>query len=184
MTYTAGFVAALGGAAVLAGFLGALLGVGGGVFIVPVMVLMFHLPMKIAVAASIVSVIATSNAGGSSYVDQRITNLRLGMFLEIATTFGALSGAVLALYLREWVMLLVFAAMLAYMAWAAYTTRNLDDQRIASGAFSQARQDRLASYFQLQGSYYDEAARTDVLYVINGVPLGAGIAYLAGVASG
>src|SRR5512135_2657228 len=132
MTFTWTFVSALFGSAVLAGFLGALLGVGGGVFIVPVMVLLFHLPMKIAVATSIVSVIATSNAGGSKYVDQHITNLRLAMFLEIATTVGALSGAVLALYLREWIMLLIFAVMLAYMAWAAFTTRNLDDRRIAS----------------------------------------------------
>lgn len=184
MTYTAGFVAALGGAAILAGFLGALLGVGGGVFIVPVMVLLFHLPMKIAVAASIVSVIATSNAGGSSYVDQRITNLRLGMFLEIATTFGALSGAVLALYLKEWVMLLVFALMLAYMAWAAYATRNLDDRRIASGAFTQARQDRLARWLQLKGDYYDQAAGKQVEYVVTGTGIGTAISYLAGVASG
>ena len=90
MEYSLRFVLALLGSAGLAGFFGALLGVGGGVFIVPVMVLMFHLPMKVAVAASIVSVIATSNAGGSSYVEQRITNLKLGMFLEIATTIGAL----------------------------------------------------------------------------------------------
>jgi len=184
MTYTAGFVAALGGAAVVAGFLGALLGVGGGVFIVPVMVLLFHLPMKIAVAASIISVIATSNAGGSSYVDQRITNLRLAMFLEIATTAGALSGAVLALYLKEWVMLLVFAAMLAYMAWAAYATRNLDDRRIASGAFTQARQDRLARWLQLKGDYYDQAAGKQVTYVVTGTGIGTAISYLAGVASG
>jgi len=164
--------------------LGALLGVGGGIFIVPVMVLLFHLPIKIAVAASIVSVIATSNAGGSSYVDQRITNLRLAMFLEIATTVGALSGAVLALYLREWVMLLVFAAMLAYMAWAAYSTRNLDDQRIASGEFSRARPDRLASWLNLRGDYYDEAARKEVEYVVCGTGTGALVSFLAGVASG
>ena len=96
MTYTVNFVIALFGSAVCAGFLGALLGVGGGVIVVPVMVLMFHLPMKIAVATSIVSVIATSNAGGSKYVDQHITNLRLAMFLEIATTLGALSGAAIS----------------------------------------------------------------------------------------
>jgi uncharacterized protein len=164
MIYALSSVAELLGAATLAGFLGALLGVGGGIFIVPGMVLLFHLAIKIAVAASIVSVIATSNAGGSSYVDQRITNLRLAMFLEIATTVGALSGAVLALYLREWVMLLVFAVMLAYMAWAAYTTRNLDDQRIANSEFSRARPDRLASWLNLRGDYYDEAAQREVEY--------------------
>jgi uncharacterized membrane protein YfcA len=184
MEYSLHFVLALLGAAGLAGFLGALLGVGGGVFIVPVMVLMFHLPMKVAVAASIVSVIATSNAGGSSYVDQRITNLKLAMFLEIATTVGALTGSVLAIYLHQWLMLIIFALMLAYMSYAAFTTRNLDDERIKSGGFAKAEQDRLSRYLDLHGSYHDLAANCDVEYVINGVPTGATISYLAGLASG
>ena len=139
MQYWLHFVLALLGAACLAGFFGALLGVGGGVFIVPVMVLMFHLPMRVAVAASIVSVIATSNAGGSSYVEQRITNLKLGMFLEMAT----LTGSVLAIYLQQWLMRIIFAAMLAYMSYASFTTRNLDDQKIAAGEFAKAKQDWL-----------------------------------------
>ncbi len=184
MEYSLRFVLALLGSAGLAGFFGALLGVGGGVFIVPVMVLMFHLPMKVAVAASIVSVIATSNAGGSSYVEQRITNLKLGMFLEIATTIGALTGSVLAIYLQQWLMLIIFAAMLAYMSYAAFTTRNLDDQKIASGEFARAKQDRLSRYLDLRGSYHDLAANRDVEYVVNGSAFGAAISYLAGLASG
>lgn len=184
MVYSYHFVLLLFGAACMAGFLGALLGVGGGIFIVPAMVLGFHLPIKVAVAASIVSVIATSNAGGSSYVDQRITNLKLAMFLEIFTTIGALSGAVLALYLREWVMLLVFAVMLGYMAYAAFSTRNLDDQRIASGDFARAKPDRLSQYLGLHGTYYDLAANREVAYVVHGSHIGATVSYLAGVASG
>ncbi len=184
MQYSYSFVLMLFGTACLAGLLGALLGVGGGIFIVPAMVLMFHLPMKIAVAASIVSVIATSNAGGSSYVDQRITNLRLGMFLEIFTTTGALSGSILALHLSEWTMQLIFAAMLAYMAYAAFSTRHLDDQRIASGAFARAKPDRHWEWLDLRGDYYDQAAQHQVDYVVNGIPAGASIAYLAGLASG
>src|SRR6516165_7410418 len=108
MQYWLHFVLALLGAACLAGFFGALLGVGGGVFIVPVMVLLLHLPMRVAVAARIASVIATSNARGSLYVEQRITNLKLRMFLEIATTIGALTGSVLAIYLQQWLMLIYF----------------------------------------------------------------------------
>ncbi len=171
-------------AAGVAGFFGALLGVGGGIFIVPVMVLMFHLPMKIAVAASLVSVIATSNAGGSSYVDQHITNLRLGMFLEIATTVGALSGSVLALYLKDWLLLAIFALMLAYMGYASFTTRNVDDARIASNDFAKVRQDRLSAYLDLHGSYHDEAAGRTVDYVVAGAPMGTSVAYLAGLTSG
>src|SRR5579862_195488 len=184
MQYTYSFVLLLFAAASVAGLLGALLGVGGGIFLVPAMVLVFHLPMKIAVAASVVSVIATSNAGGSSYVDQRITNLRLGMFLEIFTTVGALSGSVLALYLKDWAIQLIFSVMLGYMAYAAFATRNLDDQRIASGEFARARPDRFARWLKLRGDYRDEAAQREVEYVVNGVQAGASIAGLAGIASG
>lgn len=184
MPYTISFVVLLLVASVVAGFFGALLGVGGGIFIVPVLVLTFHLPMKVAVAASLVSVIATSNAGGSSYVEQHITNLRLGMFLEIATTIGALSGSILALFLKDWLMLLIFAAMLGYLCYTSFSTRNLDDKRIASGDFERARPDRLSSYLRLRGSYHDEAADRTVAYVVTGAPTGTGVAYLAGVASG
>ncbi len=184
MTYSVSFVLWLLGSACLAGFFGALLGVGGGIFIVPVMVLIFHLPIKIAVAASIVSVIATSNAGGSSYVDQRITNLRLGMFLEVATTIGAVSGSVLALYLKEWAMMLLFAALLLYMGVTAFLHRKVDDKRIAAGDYANAKPDRLSAFLGLNGSYYDQAARRRVDYVVTGTPVGSGICYLAGMASG
>jgi uncharacterized protein len=184
MTYSVSFVLWLLGSAILAGFLGALLGVGGGIFIVPVMVLMFHLPIKIAVAASIVSVIATSNAGGSSYVDQRITNLRLGMFLEIATTIGALSGSFLALYLQQWAMMFLFAVLLLYMGITAFRHRKLDDKRIRSGDYENAKPDRLSAFLHLNGSYHDHAAQRTVNYVVTGAPVGSGICYLAGVASG
>lgn len=184
MQYTYEFVILLFAAAVLAGLLGALLGVGGGIFIVPALVLVFHLPMKIAVATSIVSVIATSNAGGSSYVDQRITNVRLGMFLEIFTTFGALSGAVLAIYLREWVMEFIFAGLQAYLAYAAFATRNLDDRRIAAGDFGTAVQGTFSQWLDLRGSYFDQAADREVDYVVTGTRTGGAVAWLAGLASG
>jgi len=184
MTYSAGFVLGLLGAAFVAGFFGALLGVGGGIFIVPALVLGFHLPLKIAVAASIVSVIATSNAGGSSYVDQRITNLHLAMFLEIFTTTGAVSGTILALFLNEWIISLIFAVLLAYMAYAAYSTRNLDDEKIASGSFARAKPDRIAKYLELRRSYYDQAAEANVDYVVHGTPVGIVVAYLSGIVSG
>jgi uncharacterized protein len=182
--YSYRFVLLLLGASSVAGFFGALLGVGGGIFIVPAMVLGFNLPMKIAVAASIVSVIATSNAGGSAYVDQRITNLKLAMFLEVFTTAGALSGSVLVLYLHEAVIALIFAALLFFMAYAAFSTRNLDDRRIAAGEFTAAKSDCITGYLSLAGSYHDVAAGRDVRYVVNGSLIGAAVAYLAGTASG
>lgn len=184
MNYSLTFVIWLLATACVAGFFGALLGVGGGIFVVPALALVFHLPMKVAVAASIVSVIATSNAGGSAYVDQHISNLRLAMFLEIFTTAGALVGAVLALYFNEWTIALIFAVMLAYLAYVSFSTRNLDDQRIASGSFSNAKQDRISAFLDLRGSYHDVAASKDVQYVVTGAPMGLSVAALAGVASG
>ncbi|HEY7856178.1 MAG TPA: sulfite exporter TauE/SafE family protein [Terriglobales bacterium] len=184
MLYTPLFVGVLFLSACVAGFLGALLGVGGGIFIVPTLVLLFHLPVKIAVAASLVSVIATSNAGGSSYVEQHITNLRLGMFLEVATTVGALSGSVLALYLREWLMLLLFTLLMLYMAVTAWVSRHADDRRIASGAFAAAANDGWSRRLELAGSYHDQALARTVEYSVNGTGIGMSISYLAGMASG
>ena len=184
MLFSRSFVVVLFAVASVAGFFGALLGVGGGIFIVPALVLLFKLPIKVAVAASLVSVIATSNAGGSSYVEHHITNLRLGMFLEIATTVGALSGSILALYLKEWIMLGLFAALLAYMAYQAYATRNLDDNRIAGGGFAQVTPDRLSQWLHLSGHYEDHALHREVNYVVTGSGIGIGISYLAGVSSG
>lgn len=184
MLYSYSFVLLLLGTSCVAGFFGALLGVGGGIFIVPAMVLAFGLPIKIAVAASIVSVIATSNAGGSAYVDQRITNLKLAMFLEVFTTAGALSGSALALFLHEGILALAFGALLLYMAYAAFATRNLDSRRIAAGEFADAKPDRVTGFLSLRGSYHDLAEDRDVRYVVNGSLIGSAIAYLAGIASG
>src|SRR6185369_15980135 len=77
----------------LAGFLGALTGLGGGVVIVPMLVLIFHVDLNYAIGASLVSVIATSSGAAASYVKEGYSNIRIGMFLEIATTVGALVGA-------------------------------------------------------------------------------------------
>lgn len=184
MQYSYSFVLLLTGAACGAGFLGALLGVGAGIFLVPVMVLLLHLPVKIAVACALVSVIATSNAKGSAYMDQRITNEKLAMILLIPTTAGALSGTILMLYLREWVMLLVFAVLLAYVSYTAFSTRNADETRIASGDFCRAGPDRLSASLDLHGEYHDSAAGRPVRYVVNGMAVGMSTAYVAGLASG
>ena len=184
MLYSLHFVAVLFSVAVFAGFFGALLGVGGGIFIVPALVLLFQLPVKLAVAASLVSVIATSNAGGSSYVEQHITNLRLGMFLEVFTTLGALSGSILALYLNEWLMLLLFATLLFYMAATAYITRHHDDRRIAAGGYGDATPDAWSRRLSLSGNYHDHALDRQVDYVVRGTGIGAFVSYLAGMASG
>src|SRR5579864_4189151 len=84
---------------VIAGLVGSLVGVGGGILVVPVLTLLFGVPIQYAIGASIVSVIATSSGSASAYVRDRITNLRIGMFLEIGSTVGAIMGAVASITL-------------------------------------------------------------------------------------
>ncbi|WP_263410573.1 sulfite exporter TauE/SafE family protein [Terriglobus tenax] len=184
IAYSIPFLCWLFFGATVAGIFGALLGIGGGMFIVPIMVLGFHLPMKYAVAASIVSVIATSNAGGSSYVEKRIANIKLAMYLEIFTTFGAIAGAALALHLAEWLMLLVFALLTLYMGYGSFTTRNLDEQRIAAGSFNTPPTGTLAKKLDIHGAYYDQSLKQEVPYHVTGLGLGGIISVLAGLCSG
>ncbi|MGH7079091.1 MAG: TSUP family transporter, partial [Acetobacteraceae bacterium] len=101
---TPGFFVVVFLSSMFAGLIGALVGLGGGVFIVPILTLGFHVPFTLAIGASIVSVIATSSGAAAAYVRDRMTNLRVGMFLEIATTLGAICGALLSTYLNAQVL--------------------------------------------------------------------------------
>ena len=85
------------GASVLAGFLGALTGLGGGVIVTPVLTLFLGVDIRYAIGASLVSVVATSSGAAAAYVRDGLSNIRIGMFLEIATTVGAILGAYLAI---------------------------------------------------------------------------------------
>src|ERR1700683_1494178 len=104
-------------ASVVAGFLGALTGLGGGVVIVPMLVLVFRVDLHYAIGASLVSVIATSSGAAAAYVKEGYSNLRVGMFLEIATTFGALAGASLAPETSASAIAIVFGVVLLFSAY-------------------------------------------------------------------
>jgi len=170
--------------AIVAGFIGALMGVGGGIIIVPVLTIYLGVPIHVAIAASIASVIATSNAGGSGYLEQKITNVKLAFFLEMFTTLGALSGSVLALYMNNQSLFLLFGLMLLYLTYVVFSIRNLDEVKFATGAFIKARQDRVTAFLGLRGSYRDQVEGRDVEYVVNGSLPGSVIGYFAGVGSG
>jgi uncharacterized protein len=102
--------------AVLAGFLGSLTGLGGGVVIIPALTLLFHVDIHYAIGASLISVIATSSGAAAAYVKEGYTNIRIGMFLEIATTVGALFGAVLATIIAPSAIAVIFGFVLIYSA--------------------------------------------------------------------
>ncbi len=170
------FVVSLALISVAAGVLGSLVGLGGGVVIVPVLTIFYGVNIRLAIGASIVSVIATSSGAAAAYVRERMTNLRAGMFLEVATTTGALSGAYLATLLPERFLFAFFGVVLAYSSVITYRKRH-EDQLLA------VSNDRIANYFNLHGSYYDEAEGREITYKVSGTKLGLVLMYIAGLVS-
>lgn len=169
-------VIVLGIVSVAAGLLGSLVGLGGGVIVVPVLTLVFHVDIRLAIGASIVSVIATSSGAAAAYVRDEMTNLRVGMFLEIATTVGAVSGAYLTTVLPARVLFIVFGGVLGYSAIATFRRRRADQPLTVS-------HDRLANALALHGTYWDEAQQRQVDYAVTGTRVGLALMYVAGLVS-
>jgi uncharacterized protein len=157
----------------LAGLLGALTGLGGGVVIVPVLALIFHVDLRYAVGASLISVIATSSGAAVSYVREGFSNVRIGMFLEVATTLGAVAGAYLAARISTRAIGIIFGITLLYSAWSSF--RNKQD--VLSHP-----PNALAEKLKLTGDYPVGAARQT--YIAQNVPAGFGIMAIAGILSG
>ncbi len=160
-----------------AGFVGALAGLGGGVFIVPILTLLFHVPFASAIGASIVSVIATSSGAAAAYVRDRMTNLRVGMFLEIATTTGAVCGALLSSMLDSTVLFVVFGIILLVSAIPLVL-------RLGEELPRNVRNDPWAVRLKLPGTYSDQRTGQDIAYQVAHVPAGFGMMYVAGLISG
>jgi uncharacterized membrane protein YfcA len=161
---------------ILAGFLGALTGLGGGVVIVPVLALLFKVDIRYAIGASLVSVIATSSGAAVAYVKEGLSNVRIGMFLEVATTLGALLGAYLAARVSSHWIAIVFGVVLLYCAFASF--------RREPSVSSQSGEsiDALAKKLELSGSYPSSSG--PIKYIAQRVPLGFGIMFGAGTLSG
>lgn len=162
--------------AIGAGVFGALLGLGGGIIVIPALTLGLGVDIRLAIGASIVSVIATSSGAAASYVRAHLANMRLGMLLEASTTIGALSGATLAGILSPRWLYLVFSVVMAYTA--VEMLRGPQEERL------QARPDPMADYLRLHGSYFDPAAGKQVVYRVSGTKFGLGVSFLAGAVSG
>ena len=168
------FTGIVGVSSLMAGFLGSLTGLGGGVVIVPLLVLGFGVDIRYAIGASLVSVIATSSGAAAAYVKEGFSNIRIGMFLEIATTVGALVGASLAARLPTSAIAIVFGLVLVY---SAYFSRHA--HREAEGA---ATPDRLATRLRLDGAFPSPAGLQP--YHVQGVPTAFGLMFVAGSLSG
>lgn len=164
----------LGLASLLAGFLGALTGLGGGVVIVPLLALGFGVDIHYAIGASLVSVIATSSGSAAAYVREGFCNIRIGMFLEIATTIGAIFGAFLAAGTPTKAIAIIFGLMLLGSAVTSSLSRK--------DRSTNRPPDSLATTLRLNGSYPADGIKTS--YTARRIPLGFGLMFGAGTLSG
>jgi len=160
------------------GIIGSISGLGGGIVIVPVLTILLHIPITQAVAASIVSVIAVSSASGSVYVKDRITNIRIAMFLELSTAAGALLGAaVISRHVNEHSLYILFGLLLLLSLVPIFG-------RLGEELPENVSNDRLSTLLRLSGKYYDKKLEREVAYNVTGIPPALGIMFAAGIISG
>ncbi len=162
---------------IIAGFIGALFGLGGGVLIIPFLTLVEGVPVPLAVGASIVSVVATSSSSAATYVQDHLTNLRLGMFLEIGTVAGAITGAFVAVFLPASVLFVLFGLILLYATIIMVRARGIDFP-------ADVKPDTTSRILSLGGQYEDHSLNRVVKYEVTRTPLTVFIGYFAGIVSG
>lgn len=171
------FVLAAFGISIVAGVLGSLLGLGGGIIVVPALTLLFGIDIRYAIGASIVSVIATSSGAAAAYVRERMANLRVAMLLELGTTTGALSGAYLAGVVEGHWLYITFGLVMGLSAFEMLRKRARDQA-------AHVPADALADRLKLHASFYDPARREEISYRVTRTPLGLALMYVAGMVSG
>jgi uncharacterized protein len=169
------FTLLVGSGSLVAGFLGSLTGLGGGVVIVPLLSIVFGVDIRYAIGASLVSVIATSSGAAAAYVKEGYTNIRIGMLLEIATTLGALGGAALAAHIPTAAIAIVFGVVLIHSAY-------LSGRPQVEPTGESVRADPLAARLRLDSTYPGPDGQ--VPYHVRSIPAGAALMGVAGILSG
>jgi uncharacterized membrane protein YfcA len=159
-----------------AGVLGALAGIGGGILVIPALTVIFGVDIRLAIGASIISVIATSSGAAAAYVRDRLTNMRVGMFLELATTIGAVIGALLAAVVASSVLYLLLGVVLLFSAF-------MQVARLGEELPPAVEPSAAAVRLKLASSYPD-ARLGEVSYAARNVPAGFVLMWLAGLLSG
>jgi uncharacterized membrane protein YfcA len=159
-----------------AGFLGALTGLGGGSIMVPVLVAL-DVPVKYAIAASMITIIATSSGSAASYVRERITNVRAAFYLEMFTITGAIIGATITSFIAPRYLYFFFAAFLlsSFLGISGHLKEDFPKK---------TKQDRLSRWLGLEGSYFDQAENREVKYKMTNAGLGGLGMLVAGLAAG
>ncbi len=158
----------------LAGLVGSLTGLGGGVIIIPMLTLAFGVDIHYAIGASLISVIATSSGAAAAYVKEGISNIRVGMFLEIATTLGAVGGAMMAVYAPTHIIAIIFGFVLIFSAALSLQKKNEIVVYTEGG--------KIANALKLNSAY--PTAKGEVRYAAQNVPGGFFMMVVAGLISG
>ena len=168
--------------AVLAGFLGSLVGLGGGIIITPALTILFGIDIKYAIGASIVAVIATSSGSAIAFVKDHISNMRVGMLLEVFTTAGGVVGALMAG---------IFSSKLLYIFFSLILLNSFYGMLKKTGLITKLKKeeekvvnDKYADRYKLNSTYYDKATGKTVAYNVTNVPQGSLVMFGAGFASG
>lgn len=157
----------------IAGLLGSLTGLGGGVVVIPLLTLLFHVDIRYAIGAALLASIATSSGAATAYVKEGITNIRLGMFLEIATTIGAVIGALIAIYMPTNTIAIIFGVVLIFSA--VMTLRKKNEGVLEDGS-------PLAEKLKLNSTYPVDGKK--VPYKLTNIASGFSLMGIAGVLSG
>ena len=160
-----------------AGLIGALAGVGGGILVIPALTILFGVDIHLAIGASIVSVIATSSGAAAAYVRDRMTDMRAGMFLELATTTGAVCGALLSVVVAPAFLYVLLGLVLLGSA-AVHLMRMGEETPPADPPSA------LAQRLRLESSYPDRKLGREIPYSARRIPLGFVLMWIAGVVSG
>ena len=168
--------------AVLAGFLGSLVGLGGGIIITPALTILFGIDIKYAIGASIVAVIATSSGSAIAFVKDHVSNMRVGMLLEVFTTAGGVVGALMAG---------IFSSKLLYIFFSLILLNSFYGMLKKTGLITKVKKeeekvenDKYADRYKLNSTYYDKATGKTVAYNVTNVPQGSIVMFGAGFDSG
>ena len=168
--------------AVLAGFLGSLVGLGGGIIITPALTILFGIDIKYAIGASIVAVIATSSGSAIAFVKDHVSNMRVGMLLEIFTTAGGVVGALMAGIFSSKLLYIFFSLILLNSFYGMLKKTGLINK--GKREEDKVENDKYADKYKLNSTYYDKATGETVKYNVTNVPQGSLVMFGAGFASG
>lgn len=175
---------ALGGIGLVAGLLGSMLGVGGGFLIVPILTLALHLPIKVAIASSLVAIVANSCTAASMYTKARLTNVKLGLLLETATIPGAIIGGFAAAFIAPSILSALLGLALIYAAYTMLLRPHfMTEDTLSTDNSSDLSNTPHSLSSSLADSYYDQNLSKLVNYKVTHIPTGLGTSFFAGVLS-